>query len=162
MAGLEYNKQEIEEVIDKIVERTMRMDMPWDWPCGVAYYGISKAYEVTKNEKYLNLMKDRVDEYIELGIPYGTVNICAMGHCCITLYEATGEQKYWDIVMDKVKYLRTEALRFGYSVLQHTVSANNDFPEQAWADTLFMAAFFLLRVGGELECGDLMGDGVDE
>ena len=162
MAGLEYNKQEIEEVIDRIVERTMRMDMPWDWPCGVAYYGISKAYEVTKNEKYLNLMKDRVDEYIELGIPYGTVNICAMGHCCITLYEATGEQKYWDIVMDKVKYLRTEALRFGDSVLQHTVSANNDFPEQAWADTLFMAAFFLLRVGVKLEDADLIDDALNQ
>ena len=31
--------------------------------------------------------------------------------------------------------------------MQHTVSADNDFPEQAWADTLFMAALFLLRVG---------------
>lgn len=147
MAGLEYDKKEIEELVDKIVTRTMRMDMTWDWPCGVAYYGISKAYEVTKNEKYLNLMKNRVDEYIELGLPTWTVNTCAMGHCLITLYEATGDEKYWDIVMSKVDYLRNHALRFGDFVLQHTVSANNDFPEQAWADTLFMAAFFLLRVG---------------
>ena len=40
----------------------------WDWPCGVAYYGICEAYEVTKNERYLQLVKDRVDEYIELGL----------------------------------------------------------------------------------------------
>ena len=144
MTGLEYNKKEIEDVIDRIVDRTMRMDMPWDWPCGVAYYGISKAYEVTKNEKYLNLMKDRVDEYIELGVPYGTVNICAMGHCCITLYEAT------------------EDTRYGDNVLQHTVSADNDFPEQAWADTLFMAAFFLLRVGVKLNDAELIDDALNQ
>ncbi len=163
MAGLEFDKKEIETLVDKIVTRTMRMDMTWDWPCGVAYYGISKAYEATKNEKYLNLMKERVDKYMELGLPeVWTVNTCAMGHCLITIYEATGDEKYWDIVMSKVDYLRNEALRFGDSVLQHTVSANNDFPEQAWADTLFMAAFFLLRVGVKLKEEALIEDALNQ
>ena len=162
MAGLEFDKQEIETVIDKIVTRTMRMDMTWDWPCGVAYYGISKAYEITKNEKYLNLMKDRIDEYIELGLPDWTVNTCAMGHCLITLYEATGDEKYWDIVLSKIDYLRNHALRFGDSVLQHTVSAKNDFPEQCWADTLFMAAYFMLRVGAKLKDEDLINDSLNQ
>lgn len=163
MAGLEFDKKEIEMLVDKIVTRTMRMDMTWDWPCGVAYYGISKAYEATKNEKYLNLMKERVDKYMELGLPgVWTVNTCAMGHCLITLYEATGDEKYWEVVMSKVDYLRKEALRFGDSVLQHTVSANNDFPEQAWADTLFMAAFFLLRVGVKLKDEALIEDALNQ
>lgn len=147
MNGLDFDKQELEALIDKIVMRTMRMDMTWDWPCGVAYYGISKAYEVTKNEKYLNIMKERVDEYMELGLPVWTVNTCAMGHCLLTLYEVTKEEKYWEVVQSKVDYLRNHALRFGDSVLQHTVSSQNDFPEQAWADTLFMAAYLMLRVG---------------
>lgn len=148
MLKLEYDKKEIEEVIDRIVKKTMNMDLTWDWPCGVAYYGIADAYEKTKKQEYLDLLKDRVDELIDLGLPnVWTVNACAMGHCLITLYDATGEQKYWDIVMSKINYIRKDALRFGDSVLQHTVSAKNDFPEQAWADTLFMAAFFLLRVG---------------
>lgn len=162
MAGLEFDRKQLEDMLDKIVERTMRMDMTWDWPCGVAYYGISKAYEVTKNEKYLALMKDRVDEYIELGLPTWTVNTCAMGHCLITLYEATQEEKYWTIVMDKVDYIRNHALRFGDSVLQHTVSAKNDFPEQAWADTLFMAAFFLLRVGVKLNDEEIIADALNQ
>ena len=63
MANLIFDKAQIEATIDKIVDRTMRMDMTWDWPCGVAYYGICEAYEVTKNERYLQLVKDRVDEY---------------------------------------------------------------------------------------------------
>ena len=27
-------RPKIEATIDKIVDRTMRMDMTWDWPCG--------------------------------------------------------------------------------------------------------------------------------
>ena len=162
MAGLIYNKEEIENLIGKIVQRTMRMDLTWDWPCGVAYYGISSAFEATGNKDYLNQMKERIDEYIELGLPDWTVNTCAMGHCLITLYEETGDEKYWDIVMSKTEYLQKKALRFGNHVLQHTVSVNNDFPEQAWADTLFMAAFFLLRVGVKLGDQEIIADALNQ
>lgn len=163
MLKLEFDRKEIEEVIDKIVRKTMEMDLAWDWPCGVAYYGISEAYETTKNEEYLTLLKDRVDELIDLGLPkVWTVNACAMGHCLITLYQATGDEKYWDIVKSKIQYIRKDALRFGDHVLQHTVSANNDFPEQAWADTLFMAAFLLLRYGVIIEDEDIIEDALNQ
>lgn len=162
MVKLAYDKAEIKAAMDKVVERTMRMDMTWDWPCGVAYYGICQAYEATGDEHYLQRVKDRVDEYMELGLPDWTVNTCAMGHCLITLYQHTGEEKYWDVVMSKVDYLRSKALRFGDNVLQHTVSVNNDFPEQAWADTLFMAAFFLLRVGVQLKDEAIIEDALNQ
>lgn len=163
MLKLEFDEKEILQTIDKIVKRTMRMDLTWDWPCGVAYYGIADAYEKTGKEEYLKLLKDRVDELIDLGLPsVWTVNACAMGHCLITLYKATGEQRYWDIVMSKINYIRNDALRFGDHVLQHTVSANNDFPEQCWADTLFMAAFFLLRVGVELGDEEIIEDALNQ
>jgi len=144
---LNYNKRNILEQIDKVVRKTMTMDLTWDWPCGVAYYGIGEAYTSTQNPEYLDFLIKWTDEYIALGLPDWTVNTCAMGHSMITLYEATQDEIYWDIVMRKVDYIRNHALRFGDNVLQHTVSSGNDFPEQAWADTLFMAAFFLLRVG---------------
>lgn len=162
MAKLIYDEEQIRAAVDAVVERTMQMDMTWDWPCGVAYYGICQAYEVTKKERYLQLMKERVDEYIELGLPDWTVNACAMGHCVLSLYQYTGEQKYMDILMSKVDYLRNEALRFGDHVLQHTVSVNNDFPEQCWADTLFMAAFLLLRVGIERKDEALIDDALNQ
>ena len=59
---LEFNREQIENVIDRIVDRTMKMDLTWDWPCGVAYYGISEAYEKTGNEKYLTLLKGSCHE----------------------------------------------------------------------------------------------------
>lgn len=162
MGKLTYDRAKIEEAMDRIVERTKRMDMSWDWPCGVAYYGIAAAYEATKKEEYLDFLKERVEELISLGLPVWTVNTCAMGHCLITLYEATGEEKYMDIIKSKVEYLTKDALRFGDHVLQHTVSAANDFPEQCWADTLFMAAFFLLRVGVMTKDAALIEDALNQ
>jgi Predicted unsaturated glucuronyl hydrolase involved in regulation of bacterial surface properties, and related proteins len=159
---LNYDKEEILKVIDNVVRKTMSMDLTWEWPCGVAYYGVSRAYKVTGNREYLDMLIKWTDEYIELGLPDWTVNTCAMGHMLITLYEETGEQKYLDIIMSKIEYIRHSALRFGDNVLQHTVSVSNDFPEQAWADTLFMAAFFLLRTGNLLNDQVLINDALNQ
>lgn len=73
-------------------------------------------------------MKERVDEYMELGLPDWTVNTCAMGHSMLTLHQWTGDERYKAIAEQKIDYLRNRALRFGDHVLQHTVSAKNDFP----------------------------------
>lgn len=159
---LNYDKAQLEAVVDKVAERTMNMDMTWDWPCGVAYYGITEAYEATGNKKYLDMVKERVDELISLGLPDFTVNTCAMGHVLLTLYKETGDETYKKIIDDKLDYLTNHALRFGDHVLQHTVSANNDFPEQCWADTMFMAAFFMLRAGVMFEHPELVEDALNQ
>jgi unsaturated rhamnogalacturonyl hydrolase len=144
---LEIDEKLLREKIDAVVRRTMAMDMIWDWPRAVAFYGVSRAYETTGEKAYVELMAAWVDEYMELGIPPFMVNSVAMGHCLLSLHQATGDKKYLDLALAKAEYLRKDALRFGEGVFQHTVSAKNDFPGQAWADTLFMAAYFLLRMG---------------
>ena len=159
---LNYDKAQLEAVVDKVAERTMNMDMTWDWPCGVAYYGITEAYEATGNKKYLDMVKERVDELISLGLPDFTAKTCAMGHVLLTLYKETGDETYKKIIDDKLDYLTNHALRFGDHVLQHTVSANNDFPEQCWADTMFMAAFFMLRAGVMFERPELVEDALNQ
>jgi len=147
MIKFDFDRDDVLSRIDSMVRKTLSMDLMWDWPCGVAYYGVCEAIDVTKNTEYLDTLRARIDKYISLGLPRWTVNTCSMGHCLLTLHELTGEDKYLETAMSKIDYLQNEALRFGDNVLQHTVSAKNDFPEQAWADTLFMAAFFMLRVG---------------
>ncbi|HZG86004.1 MAG TPA: glycoside hydrolase family 88 protein [Paenibacillus sp.] len=153
---------ELKQTIANVVDYTFGMDLTWDWPGGVAFYGVGRAFEVTGEQAYLERMAAWCDEYIEVGLPVWTVNACAMGHMLVTLYEHTGEQKYLDLIMSKVEYLEHRALRFGDRVLQHTVSAKNDFPEQAWADTLFMAAYFLLRVGIKLNEKRLIDDALHQ
>lgn len=162
MKKLEYDEEKIKELMDRVVKRTMKMDFTWDWPCGVAFYGICKAFEVTKNQEYIDFLVKWVDEYIEIGLPKFMVNAVAMGHTLITLFDATGDQKYMDLAIEKAEYLRKDALRFGEGVFQHTVSADNDFPEQAWADTLFMAAYFLLRMGIKLDNKEYVEDALNQ
>lgn len=162
MAAITFDKERVLSAIDAVVRQTMNMDMTWDWPCGVAYFGICEACRATGKQEYMDLMKARVDEYIELGLPNWTVNTCSMGHAMLTLHEVTGDEKYRRIAESKIDYLRNTALRFGDSVLQHTVSTKNDFPEQCWADTLFMAAFFMLRAGVAWDDAELIDDALNQ
>ncbi|AEJ61616.1 glycosyl hydrolase family 88 [Spirochaeta thermophila DSM 6578] len=154
--------ERLREIIDLVAKRTMNVDFTWDWPAGVAFHGICRAWEATGKDEYLEFLIRWVDEYLEVGLPPFTVNACAMGHTLLTLHEATGETRYMDLVMQKVRYLREEAPRFGEGVLQHTVSTKNDFPEQAWVDTLFMAAYFLLRVGVTLQDDEIIEDALSQ
>lgn len=147
MLKLKSAPSDLKQTVGRVVDYTFGMDLTWDWPGGVAYYGVTRAFEATGEQAYLDRMAEWCDEYIEAGLPVWTVNTCAMGHMLLTLYEQTKDQKYLDLILSKVDYLQNKALRFGDGVLQHTVSAKNDFPEQCWADTLFMAAYFMLRVG---------------
>ena len=162
MQKLQFDEQQILDTIDRVVNRTMNIDFTWDWPSGVAFYGVCKAWEVTKKQEYIDFLVRWVDEYIEIGLPSFMVNACAMGHTMITLHEATGDQKYLDIAIQKAEYLHNNAIRFGENVFQHTVSINNDFPEQAWADTLFMAAYFLLRMGFKLNKKEYVDDALNQ
>ncbi len=159
---LEIDEGQLRERIHAIVTKTMTMDMPWEWPCGVAYYGISRAWEVTGDMKYMDFLASWVDKYVELGLPPFMVNVIAMGHSLLSLHQATGEQRFLDLAVKKAEYLRNDAVRFGSGVFQHTVSKNNDFPAQAWADTLFMAAFFLLRMGKYLGKTEYVDDALNQ
>ncbi|WP_088102017.1 glycoside hydrolase family 88/105 protein [Halalkalibacter urbisdiaboli] len=161
MKPLIFDEQEMVERIDRIVKRTFEMDLTWDWPAGVAFYGVGCAYLATKNEAYLTMLKDWIDEYIDFGIPPMSVNIVSMGHTLLTLYQETGEEKYLDLAKEKAEYLIHDAPRFAEGVLQHTVGGGvSIFPEQAWIDTLFMAGYFLIRMGDELNNPVYMEDGI--
>ena len=159
---LHLNRDILPGVMVAVAQKTIEMDLPWDWPCGVAYYGVARAYEATGNKELLEILKTKADALIALGLPPFTVNTCAMGHCLLSLYQATGEEGYLTIARQKIDYLRNHALRFGDHVLQHTVSIHNDFPGQAWADTLFMAAYFMLRFGVLLKDKALIDDALHQ
>ncbi|MGG1876486.1 glycoside hydrolase family 88 protein [Paenibacillus cisolokensis] len=156
---LEMTTEDLKQTAKRVADYTFGMDLTWDWPGGVAFYGVSRMFDVTGDRSYLERMVEWVQEYVEAGIPEKwTVNTCAMGHMLLTLYEQTKDQQYLDILLSKMDYLESHALRFADRVLQHTVSSNNDFPQQCWADTLFMAAYLELRVGVHLDNKELIHD----
>lgn len=162
MTSIQMDRDAVLKTIDAVVHQTMNMDMTWDWPCGVAYYGVCEAARVTGRQEYLQAVARRVDEYMELGLPVWNVNTCAMGHALLSLCDATGDKRYEEVVRQKIDYLQHRALRFGDRVLQHTVSANNDFPEQCWADTLMMAGYLMLRAGVQWQDQALIDDALNQ
>jgi unsaturated rhamnogalacturonyl hydrolase len=154
--------EKLEATIDAVVTRTMNMDFAWDWSAGVAFYGICEAHRVTEKKEYVDFLVHWVDDYIARGIPSFTVNSVSIGHTVLYLYQVTGEEKYLSLATEMAEYLRKDAVRFGNGVFQHTVSQNYSFPEQAWADTLFMAAFFLIRIGTILKNDDYIKDSLNQ
>jgi len=161
MPKLVFDDEQILSAIDRVVDRTFRMDFSWDWPGGVAFYGVSEAYAATGNETYLQKLKAWVDENIEDGLPKLSVNAVSIGHSLLTLYEVTKEEKYLDTIKAMAEFLTHDAERFGDGILQHTVNSETyNFPEQAWVDTMFMAGYFLLRVGVLLGRSDYFEDGL--
>ncbi|UOE94949.1 glycoside hydrolase family 88 protein [Alkalihalobacillus sp. LMS39] len=163
MPRLTFDEQEIKTVIDRIVERTFKMDFSWDWPGGVAFYGVAEAYEVTGEKKYIDYLKEWIDRELEDGLPKLTVNASSLGHILLTLYKVTEEQRYIEIATEMAEYLVNEAERFDDDVLQHTVNGDKyDFPEQAWVDTMFMAGYFLLRIGKLLDREDFFEFGLKQ
>ncbi|WP_239615969.1 glycoside hydrolase family 88/105 protein [Cohnella mopanensis] len=161
MPALQFNDNEIIEVIDRVVDRTFRMDFSWDWPGGVAFYGVCEAYAATGKAEYLERLKAWVDENMEEGLPKLSVNGVSIGHSLLTLYEVTKDERYIETAKEMAEYLTHEAVRFGDGIFQHTVNSETyNFPEQAWVDTMFMAGYFLLRIGKLLNRDDYFADGL--
>lgn len=163
MPQLVFDEQIIRETIDRVVERTFQMDFNWDWPGGVAFYGVTEAYEATGNSAYLERLQAWVDEQLEDGLPQLTINAVSVGHSLLTLAQATGEARYMDVALEMAEFLRKDAVRFADGIFQHTVnSAAYQFPQQAWVDTMFMAGYFLVRIGAAAGRDDYLEDGLKQ
>lgn len=163
MPALVFDDQQIENVIDRMVDRTFRMDFSWDWPGGVAFYGVCEAYKATGKKEYLEQLKAWVDENMEEGLPKLSVNGVSIGHSLLTLYEVYEDERYIETAKEMAEYLTHDALRFGNGIFQHTVNSETyNFPEQAWVDTMFMAGYFLLRIGVMLDREDYFEDGLKQ
>lgn len=161
MPPLVIDEEKIRSVIDRVVDRTFRMDFSWDWPGGVAFYGVCEAFKATGKAEYLDRVKAWVDEQLEDGLPKLSVNGVSIGHALLTLYEETGDDRYAETAIRLAEYLKNEAPRFGNGIIQHTVNSETYvFPEQAWVDTMFMAGYFLLRIGAALNRSDYFEDGL--
>ncbi|MDF2938984.1 MAG: glycosyl hydrolase, partial [Paenibacillaceae bacterium] len=63
------------------------------------------------------------------------------------LYRQTGDSAFLDIAVRIGQWMLREAPRTREGAFEHTVTENASFPEQVWADTIFMAVLFLARLG---------------
>lgn len=156
-------KKTFEKIMYSVFKRTIEMDFSWNWSGGVAFYGFVRAWEVTGNPEYIEYLKGWVDDYVEEGLPEFTINAVAIGYTLLALHDYTGDEKYMDLAKLQAEYLSDKAIRFGEGVFQHTVSEKNyNFSEQAWADTLFMAGLFMVKMGVKLNNKKYLDDGMNQ
>lgn len=119
----------------------------FDWIQGVGIYGVMLAYQATGNKEYLDFLTGWCDKYLARYYDKKTVNTTAPFLTAIDLYEITGREAYRDICFDVAEYLISEAPITIQGGLEHTViQPVPGFHEQMWADTLFMAGLFLVKM----------------
>lgn len=124
----------------------------WEYSNSIVLIGIEKMYYETGEAKYLNYIKRYIDGYVDAN---GNINFNSSdnnldhlhpGWLLITLYEETGEEKYKKAADNiRAEFDRQPRNRSGgYWHKQR-------YPNQMWADGVYMAQPFLIRYGAAFD-----------
>ncbi|WP_052339637.1 glycoside hydrolase family 88/105 protein [Gorillibacterium massiliense] len=153
----EINDSLRRSLIDRLIRRTT--DVPydgnialnqteWDWPSGVGLYGIYQGWKFTGESYYLDYLKKWVDEHLHEADRLRNVNRTAPILVVHELHALTGLEQCGHACEQRADWLLHAAPRTREGGFEHTVSdPEHRFPEQMWADTLFMACLFLAKMG---------------
>lgn len=118
----------------------------WEWPQGVALYGLVRLWQFTQRDDLRQLLENWYAKRIESGLPDININTTAPMLALSILWKETGSPQ-WRPVLDKwADRMLAEMGRTVEGGFEHHVSdkVNND---ELWDDTLYMAALFLAAYG---------------
>lgn len=119
----------------------------WQWDEGVAMYGFTKAYEKTKDHQILDFMKKWLDYHIDKEDFGLSINTTAPLLGVLTLLKYEGDNsKYYNLCKRFADWCMAEAPRADRGAFEHSCTVNK-YPNQVWADTLFMGCLFLCKWG---------------
>lgn len=145
-------------------DKTMSMDMEacygskWDWPQGVALYGLLRGWTYLKDEKAFAFIRDWSGEFLDIPKEeYFCVNCVAPMIVFSELYKQSGDERYQPRCEAYLDWIFNRAPRLACGALQHTVLQDFYFPGQAWIDTTFMVCLFLntmYEITGDERCAE--------
>lgn len=146
------NTELIKKIANRICEgrgESIHMGMEeFDWIQGVGLFGVFCAYQKTNDKKYLDFTEKWCDSYLNRYYEKQTVNTTIPFLTAFLTGEALKTDKYEKICFDVADYLLYKAPKTVIDGLEHTViQPVPAFREQMWADTLFMACLFLVKMG---------------
>lgn len=118
----------------------------WNWPQGVALFGIYLNYRQTKNEQYLKVVTDWFDARMEEGAPPKNVNTMAPLLTMAYLYEDTQDSRYLPYLEQWAKWAMYDMPRTQHRGLQHATYGPEN-KNQLWDDTLMMTVLPLAKIG---------------
>ncbi|AIQ57017.1 glycoside hydrolase family 88 protein [Paenibacillus borealis] len=124
----------------------------WEWVQGVALYGVIKAYEETGQERYGAFLKQWTADNVHL-LRHGSVNWVAPANALLSVYRETGDPLLGKLCREVADWCVHGALRTTNGGFAHVwgpgAGGLEDYKNQLWIDTLFMAGIYMLRFGLE-------------
>lgn len=118
----------------------------WDWVPGTGVISIAWFAERSGEDAWRNYVIEWAQDNWEKKDRPMVINALAPFAVFPPLYEWTHDSKYKHTALEIGKWLLEEAPRTREGAYEHTVTENSQFPEQIWADTVFMAVMFLARL----------------
>ncbi|MCY9667202.1 glycoside hydrolase family 88 protein [Paenibacillus alginolyticus] len=118
----------------------------WDWVPGVGVISALAYYESTQNPEILNHLTSWARQNMNKSEHLKVINSMAPFAIFPALYGHTKDPVFLETAERIGKWMLTEAPRTREGAFEHTVTENANFPEQVWADTIFMANLFLARL----------------
>ncbi len=130
----------------------------WEWPTGVALYGIYKTYQQSGDKKILDYLVCWYDDMLSREEkPHRNVNTVAPVLTLTCIYEETRNEKYLPVIESWIKWVMEEMPRTEFGGLQHCTVWNKHY-QQLWCDTLFMVGLFLAKAGVVLNRPELIDE----
>ncbi len=128
----------------------------WEWPTGVALYGIYQTYQQSGDPKILEYLKGWYGDFLSRETkPHRNVNTVAPALALTCLYAETKDPGYLAEIEGWIDWVMKEMPRTEYGGLQHCTVWNRHY-QQLWCDTLFMVGLFLAKAGVVLERPELI------
>lgn len=153
-------KEELRQTAERVIEQlfaiktvydfdcekgTVYMDR-WEWPQGVALFGLYLYYKETGEKKYFDMIIDYFEKHIKKGLPVKNVNTMCPMLTMTYVYEETGEEKYLALCREWLAYVMNDMPRTVENGIQHITTADENY-QQLWDDTLYMTVLFVARMG---------------
>ncbi|WP_019914189.1 glycoside hydrolase family 88/105 protein [Paenibacillus sp. HW567] len=120
----------------------------WDWVPGVGLISLLEYGAVSGQGKVVDYLLRWVNRNKHKAEGVKVINSLAPFALFPELYRLTGDRWLLQKAVSTADWMLSAAPKTREGALEHTVTENVDFPEQVWADTVYMAGLFLARLAG--------------
>ncbi|MFD0714227.1 glycoside hydrolase family 105 protein [Paenibacillus sp. GCM10027626] len=173
MANAQLEKNDIEQLIEKIVARMKHLDIAieedtpasiismdiWDWSQGVGLFSLYQYYTESGREDILSYIEEWFEKQFARGLPGKNVNTMCPLLTLSYLYELKNNAEYLAICEEWASYAAAEMPRTPEFGITH-VTVDNDNTGELWSDTLYMTVLFLGRMGVLLQRDDYVQESI--
>lgn len=151
---------DIHDIIEKVINQMFKLETVyetecdngtsymdwWEWPQGVALFGLYLYYKETGEKKYFNMIVDYFEKHLVKGLPEKNVNTMCPMLTMAYVYEETGDEKYLNLCLEWLDYAMNDMPRTIEGGIQHITTADVN-SQQLWDDTLYMTVLFIAKMG---------------